>query len=107
MKKSEIYFGKAQEADTLYEALGLHTKAIREERKERFEETWLPKLMQKEVIVTHYGLPQEKYEICFIEMNTQKQETIDYFPKANKVLIRSQNKWIKPGLKWIVQKFKL
>jgi hypothetical protein len=105
MRKSEIYRQRAQESDNVFAALGLHTKALREERKERFEETWLPKLLEKEVIVTHFAIPQNKYEICFIENGTEK--IIDYFPKANKVLVRSQNKWIKPGLKWIVQKFKL
>ena len=105
MKKSEIYRERAQEADHVLEALGLHTKALREERKERFEETWLPKLMRQDVVVTHFALPQNKYEICYMEDGVQ--HTIDYYPKANKVLIRSKNKWIKPGLRWIVQKFNL
>lgn len=101
MKKSEIYHQRAEEADHVLQSLGLHAKAIREERKERFEEEWLPKLMKQEVVVTYYALPASKYEICF--MSNGKQETVDYFPKANKVLIRSKNKWIKPGLRWIVQ----
>jgi len=101
MKKSEIYHQRAQEANHILAALGMETKALREERKERFEETWLPKLMQREVIVTYFAFPASKYEICY--MKDGIQETIDYFPKANKVLIRSKNKWIKPGLRWIVK----
>jgi hypothetical protein len=105
MKKSEQLRLRAEEADNDFAALGLETDALREERKERFEETWLPKLLKQDVVVTHYAHPQNKYEICFIEDGLQI--TVDYFPKANKVLIRHKNKWIKPGLRWIVQKFKL
>ena len=101
MKKSEIYHQRAQEADHVLAALGLETKAIREQRKERFEEEWLAILMLKDVVVTKYSIPAEKYEICY--MLNGREETIDFFPKANKVLIRSQNKWIKPGLRWIVK----
>jgi predicted urease superfamily metal-dependent hydrolase len=105
MKKSEAYRQRAQEADHVLAALGLHTKAVREERKERFEEKWLPLLLEKEVVVTHFANPQNKYEICFMENGTE--EVVDYFPKVNKILIRKSNKWIKPGLRWIVKKFKL
>jgi len=98
MKKSELYHQRAQEADHVLQSLGLHGKAIREERKERFEEEWLPKLLEKDVIVTHYSQPANKYEI-----ETREFGTVDYFPKANKVLIRNKNKWIKPGLRWIVK----
>ena len=39
-----------------------------------------------------------------IDTDAQEEKfgVIDYFPKANKVLIRKDNKWIKPGLKWII-----
>jgi hypothetical protein len=101
MRKSELYRQRAQEADHVLAALGLHTKALKEERKERFEERWLPLLMEKKVLLIKWTHPVFKYEITYI--TNGKQETIDFFPKANKVLIRSQNKWIKPGLRWIVK----
>jgi len=32
---------------------------------------------------------------------TEMYGIIDFFPKANSVLIRKDNNWKKPGLKWI------
>ena len=33
-----------------------------------------------------------------------KYGIIDFYPKANKLLIRKSNKWINQGLKWIITK---
>jgi len=100
MKKSEIYRERAQAADHDLASLGLHTKAIREERMERFMEKYLP-LLEKKAMVT---IIEEQGRII---LNNGQFGVIDYYPKSNKVLIRSQNKWIKPGLSWIVKKFGL
>ena len=31
-----------------------------------------------------------------------KAVTLDFYPKANKVLIRQENEWIKPALRWMI-----
>lgn len=69
-------------------------RELRRKRFENFEDNWLEKLKQKTKLTkrangsytfdSHLGV-------------------IDYYPKANKLLIRNTNKWKKPGLKFIVK----
>lgn len=95
MKNSEILQNKAAEEDNDIKAFGIMTKALRESRSEKFIDGWLkPLSMRYEVVENNH-----KYTIT-----TQKFGVLDYFPKANKLLIRKDNKWIKPGLKWIINK---
>jgi hypothetical protein len=68
-----------------YKALSLHTKSIRQARLERFEDYIIPFNGQKVVIDTQ----------------TDTFGIIDYFPKANKLLIRKTNDWKTQGLKWL------
>lgn len=96
-KKSELLKQKAAEADSDQASLGLMTKSLREKRLEKFQD-FMPKLER-----LGYDVVQEtvgKYTID-TDSNEIKFGTVDYFPKANKVLIRKDNDWIKPGLKWI------
>lgn len=83
----------AQKEDNDLTSLGLMCKALREKRSEKFLEDWLPVLKEIYPIVEN----NSKYTIT-----TQDYGVLDYFPKANKILIRQKNKWIKPGLKWII-----
>lgn len=103
MKKSEQLRIESGSIDSDLAYLGAANKIMREERDERFREEWLPKLMKQEVVVTEYGLPQRKYEI----ESRKPFGTIDFYPKVNKVLIRKQNKWVKPGLQWLIKNFEL
>jgi hypothetical protein len=105
MKKSEELRIEAGSIESDIAYLGVANKIMREERKERFEEKYLHQILAKDVCVTHYELPRDQYEMSYIRDG--KQETIDYFPKANKILIRSKNKWIKPGLQWLIKNFEL
>lgn len=107
MKESEMIKKMAaeDESDNDYRALNWQRKIQRAKRNELFEEKWLPKLLKNEVVVTHYAISQNKYEICYLENGVQ--ETISFFPKANKILIHRLNKWIFPGLPYIIKKFKL
>lgn len=76
--------------------LGQMKKAIRQERVEKAQ-PWIENLKNNpEVISLEYLEDLGKYII-----NTDKFGIIDYFPKANKILIRRQNKWITRGLNWI------
>ena len=81
-------------------ALGIGKKLIREERNERFEETWLPKLQAK-CNVKHDA------QSCRYTFELNGYGVIDFYPKSNLLLIRKLNKWIQPGLRWIITEFKL
>lgn len=100
MKKSEELRIEAQAADKDYESLRLHTKALREERAETFEDKWLQILLAK-VNVT-YDDKTGKYT-----MRHQRLGTLDFYPKSNRLLIRSENKWYSKGLQWLIKNYKL
>lgn len=91
---SEELLVKIESEDNDIKRFALYCKLIRENRSERFLEDYLPALMLR-YSTTHRD--NGSYSII-----TQKYGTLDYFPKANKLLIRKENKWIKPGLKWIL-----
>ena len=95
MKKSEKIKKEAAKVESDSKAFGLYTKAIREERIERFKDEWIDKFEEAGVHFA-YSQNQNKY------MTETEHGTIDFYPKANKVLIRKKNKWIKPGLKWLI-----
>ena len=95
MKLSEIITKQAQEEDNDFKSFSLHTKALREARLERFDD-YILQLEQKGCIIIPFNGSK-------VVIDTQtKHGVIDYFPKANKLLIRKDNKWIQPGLKWII-----
>jgi hypothetical protein len=97
MKKSEKLKQKADTLDNDLAYLGAMNKVMRQERVERFE-PWLEELKTSSFIISIVSdLGQGKHTIT-----TKDYGVIDYFPKANKLLIRKNNNWIQPGLKWIV-----
>ena len=93
MKESEKLILSSQQEDNGTKSFALQCKALRESRSERFVEDWLPLLYKRYNIVEN----NHKYTIT-----TQDYGIVDYFPKVNKILIRKDNNWIKPGLKWII-----
>lgn len=100
MKKSEIIKDKLYNEDNDLRALGIGKQLIREERSERFEDIWLPKLKDKFNVIFYPKMG--KY---IIQKNSI--EIYHYFPKANKLLIQHKNKWVKQALKWIIEDCKL
>jgi len=81
--------------------LGKMNQVLREERFEKFEENYLEKLKTSPGILSiNFSDSMVKYVI-----ETETLGILDYYPKANKLLIRRQNHWIKPALKWIVTTF--
>jgi len=97
MKKSEELYQAAAEADSDFKALNLRTKGLREARVERFlEQDYSEQLIAKGCTI----LPFNGNKIV-IDTQTDKFGVLDYFPKANKVLIRKSNQWKNQGLKWI------
>lgn len=99
MTNSETLRKLSSEEDNDIKAFGLQTKALREERIESFEREWLKKLIKSKEILqiigkgTHY------------EFTLNNEEKLDFYPKANKLLIRRINKWVKPGLKYLINKY--
>ena len=96
MKKSEELHKQANEEDNDFKALSLYTKSLREGRLENFQNTYLQVLLKK-----GYEVAEDNYKYT-IDTN-DKFGIIDFFPKANKLLIRKDNKWIKPGTQWIIK----
>ena len=98
MKKSEEFEEQASHEDNDFKALHLHTKAIREARLERFEELHIKEQLEKKNCIV---VPFDGKKIV-IDTQTKKWGILDYYPKANRVLIRKDNHWESMGLKWIV-----
>lgn len=94
MKKSEELTSAAHNEENDIKSFALLCKALREKRSEKFIEDYLPLLEMR--------FPLEQRTNGSYSISTQDFGVIDYFPKANKLLIRKDNKWIKPGLKWIL-----
>ena len=82
MKESEKLIELAQKEDNDIKSFALMCKALREKRSEKFQD-WLPLLEMKYEI--------ENRNNGSYSINTQDYGIIDYFPKANKVLIRKEN----------------
>ncbi len=92
MKKSEELFQAAASEDNDLKAMGIRKKAVRERNLERSEEL-IEQLRSKYSIVSN-----DPSKFTF---STETYGTIDWFPKANRVLIRKDNKWIDFGRDWL------
>ena len=95
MKKSEKLRIEAEQEENDLKALGLHTKVLRQKKNEDFEEKWLPRLEANHICQKGTNQSYVIYSTRF--------GVIDYFPKANKALLRRKQRWIKPALQWIVK----
>ena len=96
MKKSEKLTLASQQENNDIKSFGLMCKALREKRSEKFIDGWLEPLQLR--------FPVEERTNGSYSITTQEFGIIDYYPKANKLLIRKDNKWKQPGLKWIIKK---
>lgn len=96
MTKSEEYkeLGNQEESDS--KALGYYTKSLREGRLENFQQVYLPLLLKK-----GYEIAEDNHKYTIDTYD--KYGILDFFPKANKLLIRKDNDWKKPGLQWIIK----
>lgn len=101
MKKSEELLQQAASEENDFKALQLNTKAIREKRFERWN-NYKQQLIDKLYVITE---SEDGTKITIDDKNRlNKYGIIDFYPKANKLLIRKSNKWINQGLKWIITK---
>jgi len=74
-------------------ALNEYRKEQREARFKRFETELFPKLYKLGIIYRHHN---DGYGVY-----TTKYGRLDFYPKADKVLIRENNKWIRDGYKFL------
>lgn len=95
MNKSDELKKQAEQEDNDLKALGLYTKVLREQRIENFETNWLPKFQEHHIVKKGTN---QSYVIY-----SARYGVIDYFPKANRCLLRKKQKWIKPALEWLVK----
>lgn len=96
MKESDRLKEEAKQIDNDLAYMGAMNKVMRQERVERFE-PWLEELKQSTSIISIVSdNAQGKHTIT-----TENYGVVDYFPKANKILIRKENKWVQQGLRWI------
>lgn len=96
MKNSEELRAEANQEESDLAYLGKINKATREERLEKLEDGYIQKLEAKNILVVPFD--GQKY---ILSTNNKKFPIVDYYPKANKILIRKGNKWIVQGLRWI------
>lgn len=81
--------------DNDLKAMGLYKKLQREKRNEYFVNNYLNRLEK----VSSVSFDPHSCRYTF----TAAEGVLDYYPKADKLLIRSLNKWIIPGLPYIVK----
>ena len=96
MKKSEELRIEAQQEESDFSYMAKMNKSIREARLERFEDGYAEKLESNNCIVIPFNGSK-----VVIDTQTEKYGIVDYYPKANKILIRKDNKWLTQGLRWI------
>lgn len=89
----------SEESDSKY--LGLQKKVIREKRNLKFNEKWLEKIKNSPKVKEF----QEKEYSYYLVLDNGYR--IDFYPKANKLLIRNQNKWLYKALNWLINKLDL
>ena len=102
MKESERVRKEMMEdnSDNDYRYVNYLRKIERAERMKKFEDKWLQLLLEK-VNVT-YDDKTGKYT-----MKHKRLGTLDFFPKANRILVRYENRWISRGLQWLIKNFEL
>lgn len=96
-KLSTKLFREASEEENDLASLGKEAKAIRQVRVEKFAK-WHDELLASSDVISVTEFPnQGKFEI----RTSTEHGIIDYFPKANKLLIRKNNDWKEKGLNWL------
>ena len=75
--------------------LGRMNKEIREKRSKQAEE-WIPTLRENLI-----SMEFNEQSNCYA-LEDRVHGRINYFPKANKIYLYRRDKWIKPGLKWLI-----
>lgn len=96
VKKSEDLRRQMAGEDNDIKAFGIGGKIIREARAENFDAEWLPKFQEVCPIVFKEVLG------CY-QLENKKYGIMRYYPKANRLHLCQENRWVKPGLQWLVR----
>lgn len=96
MKKSEELKKIAYEEDNDLKHLGLYKKFVRQSKQERFED--FMKQLEIYEIEVDYNKDQGRATITTSEFGI-----VDFYPKADRVLIRKVNHWKNHGLNWLIK----
>ena len=86
--------------DNDLKALGIAKKLSREVKNEKFTTKWLPLIQEK--VKVQIDEKMDKYT-----MTLMNHGVIDYFPKSNRLLVRSKNQWYNRGLGFLINELKL
>ena len=97
-KESDKWRKAAQQADNDLSALGYLTKELRAKRSEKFEDKYYDLLLG--TVGTIHSINDGQHYI----FEYPPYGKMTFYPKANKLHIHRSNKWIKPGLNWIINK---
>ena len=81
-------------------AMGIAKKLTREKRNDRFLDQWLPLIEAKCNVTVDPNM--DKYTI-----EPTSKGIIDYYPKSNRLLIRTSNTWKSDGLVVLINLLKL
>lgn len=100
MKKSELLFRQADEADNDFQFWAKHHNAEREQRREQFEEQFLPTIMSSPLVSS--VLERNDGDMYAIEFTDGTK--VDYYPKKDRAMIHRPNQWKSYGRTWILNK---
>lgn len=98
MKESELLRIQANEALNDEYCQYLNEKADRAERSERFKEYYLLILQESEK-VKQVTEKNHMFVVDFVD-----GLSVDYYPKADKVLLKKAHQWKTNGLSWLLLK---
>lgn len=100
MKKSELLFKQADEADNDFQFWAKHHNAEREQRKEHFQEKFLPTIMESPLVVS----VSERQDGSMYIIEFTDGVKVDYYPKKDRVFVKKLNHWKSYGRTWILNK---
>jgi hypothetical protein len=87
-------------SENSFELLRNQIEEIREKRIEKWDESWKNKILSSPKVISY----EDNVTKIELHINLNEEITvIDYYPKANKVLIRKNNEWKSKGLNWLIK----
>jgi len=99
-KKIDELTEKLSHEDNDLKAMGIIRKITREKRNDNFLDKWLPRIEAKCTVTVDPNMG--KYTI-----QPTPKGIIDYYPKSNRLLIRTSNTWKDGGLAILINLLKL
>ena len=104
MKESDYLKQLYDKTENDTKAWAIIKQIKRAEKQEAFELRYLPHFKSKFGKNVWYD-EKGAYIIKVFNEELKKDILMDYYPKADKLLIRHQNKWIQNGINWIIRRY--